>query len=56
MQEGPSLEDEEGTSLADIPVKEGPSLAAEEFTAPTKVKKVNIGIEENPKMANIGDY
>ena len=23
---------------------------------PLKIKKVNIGIEENPKFANVGDY
>jgi hypothetical protein len=35
---------------------EGPSLESEAFVAPIKVKKVNIGTSENPKMANIGDY
>jgi hypothetical protein len=35
---------------------EGPSPKSEEFAAPIKVNKVNIGIAENPKMANIGDY
>jgi hypothetical protein len=34
---------------------EGPSLESEEFAAPIKVKKFNIGIEENHKMASIGD-
>jgi hypothetical protein len=35
---------------------EGPSLESEAFVAPIKVKKVNIGTEENPKMESIGDY
>ena len=26
------------------------------MTQPLKIKKVNIGMEENPKFANIGDY
>jgi hypothetical protein len=28
----------------------------EVFVAPIKVKKVNIGMNDNPKMASIGDY
>ena len=35
---------------------EGPSLASKVFVAPIKVKKVNIGTNDNPKMASIGDY
>jgi hypothetical protein len=35
---------------------EGPSLESKAFVAPIKVKKVNIGTEENPKMERIGDY
>jgi hypothetical protein len=35
---------------------EGPSLASEVFFAPIMVKKVNIGTNDNPKMAIIGDY
>jgi hypothetical protein len=35
---------------------EGPSLELEVFFAPIKVKKVNIGTNDNPKMASIGDY
>jgi hypothetical protein len=31
-------------------------LHSEEFVAPLKIKKVNIGTEENPKIASIGDY
>jgi hypothetical protein len=35
---------------------EGPSLESEAFVAPIKVKKFNIGMNDNPKMASIGDY
>jgi hypothetical protein len=35
---------------------EGPYLASKVFSAPIKVKKVNIGTNDNPKVASIGDY
>jgi hypothetical protein len=35
---------------------EGPPLESKLIVVPIKVKKVNIVIVENPKMANIGDY
>jgi hypothetical protein len=35
---------------------EGPSIKSKVISTPIKVNKVNIGIVENPKMANIGDY
>jgi hypothetical protein len=35
---------------------EGPLLQSEEFTAPMKIKNVNIGTKEKPKIANIRDY
>ena len=35
---------------------EGPSLESGVFAAPIKVKKVNIRITKNPKMASIGHY
>jgi hypothetical protein len=35
---------------------EGPKLDSKYFYAPLKIKKVNIGIVENPKIASIGDY
>jgi hypothetical protein len=35
---------------------EGPPLESKVFVFPIKVKKVNIGTIENPKMASIGDY
>jgi len=35
---------------------EGPKLETPYYTQPIKIKKVNIGTDENPKFANIGDY
>ena len=35
---------------------EVPPLGSELFSTSIKVKKVNIGKVENPKMASIGDY
>ena len=34
----------------------GPPLESEVIVGPIKVKKVNIGTVDNPKMAIIGDY
>ena len=35
---------------------EGSSISSEQFVKPLKIKKVNIGSEENPKISNIIDY
>jgi hypothetical protein len=35
---------------------EGLSLESKVFVVPIKMKKVNIGTNDNPKMASIGDY
>jgi hypothetical protein len=35
---------------------EGPSLESKVFVALIKVKKFNIGTNNNPKMVNIGEY
>jgi hypothetical protein len=35
---------------------EGPSLESEVFVTPIKDNKVNIGMNDNPKMASIRDY
>jgi hypothetical protein len=35
---------------------EGPWLQQEEFTAPMKIKKDNIGTEEKPNIDHIGYY
>ena len=35
---------------------EGSSISSEQFVKSLKIKKVNIGSEDNLKFANIGDY
>jgi hypothetical protein len=35
---------------------EGPKMDSEDYAAPLKIKRVNIGTAKNPKMASIGDY
>lgn len=35
---------------------QGPTLGLPEITEKVKIKKINIGIEEDPKFASIGDY
>jgi len=35
---------------------EGPPIELEFISTPIKLNKVSIGTNENPKMANIGDY
>ena len=35
---------------------EGSDISSDQFLKPLKIKKVNIGLTENPKFANIGYY
>ena len=35
---------------------QGPPLEIPEITEKVKIKKINIGIKEDPKFASIGDY
>ena len=35
---------------------QGPALELLEITEKVRIKKVNIGTEEDPKFASIGDY
>ena len=35
---------------------EGSDISSEQFIKPLKIKKVNIGSEDNPNFANIGYY
>ena len=37
-------------------VVEGFGISSDQFLKPLKIKKVNIGLPENPKFANIGEY
>jgi hypothetical protein len=39
-----------------IPKVEDPKMDLEYYVVPLKIKKVIIGIADNPKMASIGDY
>ena len=33
-----------------------PDIPTDSMSQPLKIRKVNIGLEENPKFSNIGDY
>jgi hypothetical protein len=58
-EEAPNEDDPHNIQITEIEGEvevEGPSLELELFVAPIKVKKTNIGTDENPKMASIGDY
>ena len=33
-----------------------PDILTDSMSQPLKIRKVNIGSEENPKFANVGDY
>jgi len=35
---------------------QGPELLIPDVTQPVQINKVNIGTEEQPKFANVGDY
>jgi hypothetical protein len=35
---------------------EGPNIESIEYENPLKIHKVNIGMKDDPKFANIGDY
>jgi len=35
---------------------EGPGVKLPFIGQPIKIKKVNIGIDQAPKLANVGDY
>ena len=46
-----NIPESEGTRDVD-----GPNLQTPEITEPLKIKKINIGIDTEPKFASIGDY
>ena len=56
------LEDDDELCNINIPDIEGSrdvaalDVPTDPMTQPLKIKKVNIGTEENPKFSNIGDY
>ena len=55
-------EDEDDPRNVNIPKSEdsqditSPEISKKKTNHPLKIQKVNIGIEENPKFSNIGDY
>ena len=57
-----NLEDDDELHNIKIPETEGiqdvtaPYVPTDPMTQPLKIKKVNIGMEENPKFSNIGYY
>jgi hypothetical protein len=58
-EEAPNEDDPRNIQIIEIEEErevEGPSLESEVFVVPVKVKKVNIGTIDNPKMASIGYY
>jgi hypothetical protein len=59
QEEAPDEDDPRNIQITKIEGErevESPYLELELFVAPIKVKKVNIGTTEYPKMAIIGDY
>jgi hypothetical protein len=59
QEEAPDEDDPHNIQITEIEGEmdvEGPSLESEVFVGPIKVNKVNIGTNDNPKMASIGDY
>ena len=55
-------EDDDELWNVNIPESEGscdvaaPNIPTYSMSHPLKIKKVNIGSEENPKFSNVGDY
>ena len=55
-------EDDDELQNVNIPESEGshdvaaPDILTDSMSQPLKIRKVNIGSEENPKFAYIGDY
>jgi hypothetical protein len=59
QEEAPDEDDPRNIQITEVEGErevEGPPLESEVFVVSIKVKKVNIGTTENPKMASIGDY
>ena len=55
-------EDDDELWNVNIPESEGscnvpsPDISMDSMSHPLKIQKFNIGMEENPKFANVGDY
>jgi hypothetical protein len=59
QEEAPYEDDPRNIQIEEFEGKrnvEGPPLESKVISVPIKIKKVNIGTTEQPKMANIGYY
>jgi hypothetical protein len=59
QEEEPDEDDPRDIQIEEVECErelEGPPVKLEVISVPIKVKKLNIGTVENPKMASIGDY
>jgi hypothetical protein len=59
QEEGPDEDDPHDIQIEEVEGErdvEGPPIESEVISVPIKIKKVNIGTVEQPKMASIGDY
>jgi hypothetical protein len=59
QEEAPDEDDPHDIQIEEVEGErdvEGPPIESEVISMPIKVKKVNIGTVEQPKMASIGDY
>jgi hypothetical protein len=59
QEEAPDRDDPRDIQIEEVEGErdvEGPPIESKFIYAPIKVKKFNIGIAEQPKMASIGDY
>jgi hypothetical protein len=58
-EESPNEDEPRDIQIEEVEGKrdlEGSPIESEVISVPIKVKRVNIGTNEHPKMANIGDY
>jgi hypothetical protein len=59
QEEAPDEDDPRDIQIEEVEGErdvEVPTIKSEVISMPIKVKKVNVGIVEQPKMASIGDY
>jgi hypothetical protein len=59
QEEAPDEDDPHDIQIEEVEGErdvEGPPIESEVISAPIKIKKVNIGTTEQPKIASIGDY
>jgi hypothetical protein len=59
QEEAPNEDDPRDIQIEEVEGErdvEGPPIEFKVISVQIKVKKFNIGIDEHPKMASIGDY